>query len=131
MDSRSGRLRGENAGLGIEQVLPAGIHDGCRSYFSGELQEDFVVAQFRREQGAVEAGQLLIAGGSSKNAEAFAGAKLDEGRNQQSVHDLCSLSFADEEAECIGVVVLVAAVEVSAALLQDADHLSEVRGLIA
>ena len=83
MNARARCLLGKNARLGRQHLLPAGFRGIASAGLGGQLQEHLVVPQLRGAQAAVEARDLRIPGYIGKNGEAFAGARLDQRRDEQ------------------------------------------------
>src|SRR4051812_25369882 len=107
MDARSRGLPGEDLRFGGEQLLPARLHYSGFGNFAREGQEDLVVAELGEIEAAIEHGEFGIARFGGENGEALARADLDEGGDEQAIENLRRIALADEEAERIGVGILV------------------------
>ena len=105
----------DDGGFGVEEVAPAVVDLADVGELAGKLQEAEVVALFGGPEAAVEAGEFGVGAGGGEEEEAFAGAGLDEGGDEEAVDDFAGAALADEGVEGAGVGVGVGLGEAAAA----------------
>ncbi len=130
MDAGAGRLFVDDAGFLAEEIFPAGGDFGLGRKFAGELEEDFVVAEFGGEERFVEGGEFFVGGGLGEDGKAFAGAGFNEGGDAEAVECFAGFAATDECAEGGGVEAFVAALHAAAAADEETGDLGEVGGFV-